>query len=453
MSARGTGAAAGRRRGVAADRWRRLLRSSVCSLLCGAPLVQAESLEDAWALALASNHALGAVQSRAEAARADEQAARAERWPKLTLEGSYQRFQDAPAFQFPFDAGSGPATFTSPEIVRGDDFYTGRARVDLPLFTAGRLGAGIAAAEASATAAGLASDSAAADLKLAVAQAYVEVLRAGRALQAADARVASLAAFAADVAVMVEQESVARTDLLAARVTLADAEQARLRARNRRDLARAAYNRLLGEPLDREPALEDPPAFAALPSGSLEELVAQSLDSRRELAGVTARSRSLEERARSERAQAWPQVGALAEYQYLENQVLDREDFALVGVGVTWTLFDAGRIRRRADSLAGAGRAAARERDELRSLIELEVREAWLNAAEARARVPVTREAVAEADENLRSSRELYGVGLATHTQVLGAEALRLTAVTNRDNAVLDAALAELTLRRAVGAL
>jgi outer membrane protein len=133
--------------------------------------------------------------------------------------------------------------------------------------------------------------------------------------------------------------------------------------------------------------------------------------------------------------------------------VLDQQDFGLVGVGFSWTLWDGGRIRERASALRSASRAAAREGDDLKSRVALEVRQAWLDLREAEARVPVTREAVDQAEENLRVGQEQYGVGLATNTVVLDAEALRLRAVANHDNATLDVVLGNLRLQRAVGGL
>jgi outer membrane protein TolC len=65
----------------------------------------------------------------------------------------------------------------------------------------------------------------------------------------------------------------------------------------------------------------------------------------------------------------------------------------------------------------------------------------------------VSRQAVGQAEENLRVSRELYGAGLATNTQVLDAVARQAGAVANRDGAELDAELARLALARAVGEL
>lgn len=431
---------------------RHILMTVVLALSMALPVVQAETLEDAWRMAVERDAGLAATRSLTEAGRADELAARAERWPTLTVDGSYQRFNDAPAFSFPVNG----TTFTSPELVRNDDFLMARARVAMPLFTAGRVTAGIRSAQQAARGAGLAQQSYEQDLRLQVATAYVDVLRAGRALRAAEAAVASLKSHADDVAVMVEREAVARNDLLAARVTLADAEQVRLKAENRAAGALAAYNRLLGEPLDRVPELAELAAElpeAPLPAATVDELVERARANRPELAGLDARSRSLAERARSENASRWPQVGLLADYQHLENQVLDEQDFALLGVGFSWTLFDAGRIQQRANALRSASRATAQDRADLQSRVALEVRQAWLDVREATARVPLTREAVDQAEENLRVGRELYSVGLATNTVVLDAEALRLAAVRNHDNALLDVALGNLRLKRAVGEL
>ncbi len=203
------------------------------------------------------------------------------------------------------------------------------------------------------------------------------------------------------------------------------------------------------------PELAELPADTAapLPAESVDALVERARASRRELAGLEARSLALAGQARSENASRWPQVGLMADYQHLENQVLDDEDFALLGVGFSWTLFDAGRIKERANALQSASRAVARDRDDLQSRVALEVRQAWLDVREAAARVPLTREAVEQSEENLRVGRELYGVGLATNTVVLDAEALRLGAVSNYDNAVLDVALGNLRLKRVIGEL
>jgi outer membrane protein TolC len=291
-------------------------------------------------------------------------------------------------------------------------------------------------------------------LKLEVAEAYVAVLRARRALEAAQSSVTSLTAHASDVQQLLERELVAKADLLAARVALANAEQIRVRADNAGEIAQATYNRRLGEPLERPAELERRiAADASLAAMPLERLVQRAVGSRSELKALAARADALASQSHAESGKALPQVALIGGYTHFDNQILDRQDFTSVGVGFTWNLFDGGQARQRAAALRSASRAAQDRLDDLRSGIELQVRQAWLDAHEAQARVRTSAEAVTQAEENLRSSRELYGAGLATNTQVLEAVSLGVNAMNNRDNAALDQSLALLRLSYAIGAL
>ena len=140
-------------------------------------------------------------------------------------------------------------------------------------------------------------------------------------------------------------------------------------------------------------------------------------------------------------------------YQYLENQFLDDETVGMAGIGVQWALFDGGQSRKRAAALDRNRRATEQQRADASSQIELQVRQAYLDIHESRQRVVVTAQAADQADENLRIARERYTAGLGTQTQLLQAETLRVQALRNRDDASLDAGLAQLRLARAVGAL
>ena len=253
---------------------------------------------------------------------------------------------------------------------------------------------------------------------------------------------------------MVDRELVSRSDLLAAQVALANAQEQRLRSSNAVSLALAAYNRLLGEPLDRAVELDEHlPPDATLAGQPLDALVQEALANRRELNGLVARADALAAQSRAEEGKRLPQLALTGAYTHFDNQIIDRENFASVGVGFTWRLFDGGQAREEAAALSSDSRAARRRLDELRSEIALQVRQAWLDVQAAQARLSASRAAVAEADENLRMARELYGAGMGTNTQVLDAVALRVTAADNRDDAALDEELARLELAHAVGDL
>jgi len=430
-----------------------LVRRAVLAALIGgalaAPAPRAETLQDAWTRAAQQDRGLAAVRSQAEAAQLDASAARAERWPTLAVGGSYTWLDESPAFDFSFTG----LPIIAPPLFGGDDFAMGSATLSVPLFTGGRISSSIAAAEARGRGAGAQVQGAEQDVKLAVAEAYVDVLRARKALAVAESNVRTLEALVGDIGAMYERELVPKNDLLAVQVALADARQNRLRAANAAEIAQAAYNRRLGEPLDRVAELEEAlPAPEALPA-DLEPLVQQALEQRTELAALGEQAKAYGQLARVERARLLPQVSLSGGYNYLENQFLDDEDFAVAGVGVQWALFDGGQARKRAAALERNRRAAEEQRADAESVVALQVRHAWLGVEETGQRVQVTADAVDQAEENLRIARERYGAGLGTQTQLLEAETLRVRALTNRDNAVLDAGLARLRLARAVGSL
>jgi len=422
---------------------------ALCALLAVPSVSRAESLTDAWAMALQSDGMLAAAHSERQAAEADQTAAQRQRWPALDLDGKYTQFEHAPNLNIATPAGQLQAP-----VFAHDGYAMAGADLSVPLWTSGRISGAIGAAAAGARGATAQEVRSTADLKLAVAESYIGVFRARKALEVAESNVASLKAHADDVQTMYDKEAVARSDLLAAQVALANAGQQRLRAANALHLAVAAYNRWVGQPLDRVPELEAPVAApAADATGTLEQLTAQALERRPELAAISAQQESLEQAARSERAQGLPQIALHAGYNHLDNDILDRENFASVGIGFQWRLFDSGQLKARTSALRSRARAAQQRLDELRSSVALEVETALDNRDEAAARIHAAATAVVQAEENVRIARELYSSGLGTNNQVLDAETLRVISLTNRDDAGFDLLVAQYRLQRAIGEL
>jgi len=432
-------------------RSRMILRWSVASVLFGAAagVARAETLTDAWALALQQDHSLAAARNTAEAAGFEAQAARAQRWPTVAVSGSYTQLDDSPAFDFSFTG----LPLTPPELFKDDNFLMGSATVTVPLFTSGRISSSIAAAEARERGVDAQVSAATSDVKLAVADAYVGVLRARKAHGVASSNVQTLEALTRDTTSMFERELVPKNELLAVQVALADARQNELRAANAAAVAAASYNRRLGAPLDRAVELSETLAVPVELSQDLPALVEQAQSRRTELAAFDAQAEAYGELARTERSRVLPQVALSGGYQYLENQFLDDETVGMAGIGVQWAMFDGGQSRKRAAALDRNRRATEQQRADASSQIELQVRQAYLGIHESRQRVEVTAQAAEQADENLRIARERYTSGLGTQTQLLEAETLRVQALKNRDDASLDAGLAQLRLARAVGAL
>lgn len=405
----------------------------------------AESLQQAWDTALAVDRGLKASRENTSAAASLLDAAKSARLPNVALEAGYTALGETPAAQVDFFGQS----LQMPLAQRESAAY--KAMATLPLYTGGRIARGIDAATAGLDAARLGETADGQNLKLRVADAYVSVLRASRMLKVTERHVTSLEAHARDVENLHAQGMLAKTDLLSVRVALADANQRKLQVANGLDLARAAYNRLLGRPLDQPVSLED-----LAPEATQEQfsaLTGRALERRGELAALARQIEAMRHQAAAVRGETAPQVALSGGYGYQENRYQVHPGQWMITLGAKWNLFDGGVAGHRASAVERQAAALSQQRDELASIIALQVRQTWLDVEETRKRLIVTQSAIAQAEENLLVARDRYANGLATHTEVLDAETLRTGSESNHANALFDAALAGLRLKRATGEL
>jgi outer membrane protein TolC len=405
----------------------------------------AETLSQAWEVALEKNHGLKAAQEVVEATKEQLRAAKAVRLPGMSLQSGYTARDNEPQLL----ASLGGSAIALP--VENKNSLAYRAVVSVPLYTSGRISSGIEASTSVAKAAEADTDSVRQSLKMSVADAYVSVLRAMRGLEVAKSHVASLEAHERDALSLYGQGIVAKNDVLSSQVSLADAKQQQIQAQNRLDLARAALNRLLQRPLDQEVKVEE---------FSLEDfdedltiLVRKALEKRSELDSLSKSRQALRHQATLSRAEDMPQIALEGGYGYQQNDYLVDESQWFVTLGLEWKLFDGGVSTHKANALSRQANALQEQQNDFASIISLQVRKAWLDILETQKRVQVTQNAISQAEENYKVNRNLYRSGLNTYTEVLNAEVLRVKSQYNYANAHYDNLLAVLSLKRAVGEL
>jgi outer membrane protein TolC len=286
-----------------------------------------------------------------------------------------------------------------------------------------------------------------------VVAAVLDVRAARELLLADDASIRSVTAQVEETRVRVEGGQALRSDLLSLEVRLAEAKERRIRADVARRLALVGLRRLLawpdGKPLD---VADEGYPVATLPA-TVPEALAVAYRSR----GEVAAARQSVERARIEvesarRAYA-PSLDLEARWYGDDEQLGFAEDGGnwLVGLGLTFDLFDGGRKR----SQVRAARAALEmvEESDRRALLAVaqEVETAYLGLEEARARLDVASQAVGASEESLDLVEKQYGAGTATVTRYLEAEAARTEARTSRIRAALDVERAQVAAARALG--
>jgi len=413
-------------------------------LVLNATAALAETLEDAWNSALNNNHQIKSAKADTSASEQQLQSAQGQRLPDLNVSSGYTQYSETPAAKTRIAGQSAQFSMSQAGSVKA------QAIASVPIFTSGRISHNIDAAEASLQAVQSNETASVLTVKMQVAEAYIAVLRMESALQVTQSHVDTLDLHIKDVNNLFDQGMVARNDVLAATVELANARQLFVQAGNQLDIAKARYNRLLDRNLADQVGLAH--QFPENPQGSLNDLSGHALKQRPELLALAQQIESLGQQAQSVKAGLLPQVAVNGGYQYQENRYQAFEGMWMANVGMDWKIFD-GSSGHRSNALTRQAIALKEQRDDLSSMIGLQVRQAWLDIQETQKRIAVTQQAIAQADENLKVTTDRYQQGLSTNTDVLKAEDLRTATHDNFNNATYDAALATLHLRRAVGVL
>jgi len=406
----------------------------------------AETLEDAWKTALSVDHHLQASHKNMEAGRQYLLAAKAARMPALNFESGYTILNQDPSALI-----NSPAFPVKEMPVSEDKSLSYKATLTVPLFTSGLISRNIDAANAALKTAGHDEKKTVLDVKLSVAESYVSVLRTKRLVGVTESNVASLSSHSKDVSNFYEQGMITRNDLLASQVALADARQRSLQAQNNLNIAHAAFNRLLGRPLDHEVSLED--LSSEFMKTDVQSLTAKALDSRPELSSLSEQSKALRDQAAGIRSSALPQLALSGAYSYQQNKYQVYEDLWSATIGLKWEVFDGGISRHNAAALQMKADALNELRSDTASLISLQVRQACLDVEETVKRIEVTREAVTQSEENLKVTKDRYREGIGTNTEVLDAESLRIRSYSNYYNAIYDAVMSQIRLKYATGEL
>ena len=231
-----------------------------------------------------------------------------------------------------------------------------------------------------------------------------------------------------------------KADELRARVFLAETERRLVTVKNDLAIARRRFSLALGRPgahLDIAAPLT-PALFQGKP-------VAEKLR-RADLRALGLQSQAAELAYRQSKAAYLPRVGVQASYSLHDaNTPFGAEGKSwMVGVGLTWDLFD-GRGRAEGKARAAAlKRAIDAARQDATRQARLKVTEARLRAQEAHLNLSTAREAVQEAAEGHRLTLERYKAGLANLSDLLGTQSAL-------DQARLDAVKAQAGLLMALG--
>jgi outer membrane protein len=248
--------------------------------------------------------------------------------------------------------------------------------------------------------------------------------------------------------------TVARNDVLAADVQVANAEAALITSEVRMELSRSRLAVGMGYRGDR--SVIPAPGPYPVPMGETPPLAASlrvAFAKRNELHAQDAAIREGEAAVNTARTEFAPTFFGRGGYSYETNDLNPNKSVFSILLGGKVNLFSGFADDA---SLRQARLTVDRRREVLEKLrdgIALEVKSAQLLVAEAEKRKAVSEVAVVNAEENLRIEEERYKEGMATSTEALDAQTLLTRAKVDRQNAAYDLVEAQYRLLAARGEL
>jgi outer membrane protein TolC len=416
------------------------------------------SLDEAIRHALSQNPELRAADRQAQAADARADAAKGAFLPQIGVRYLVRRsnnpldaFADKLNTRTVTDDDLNSARLNNPET---STLHTTQLSVELPLYTGGRLVAGIREAGAYAEAARLGYERRQQAAVYSTLHAYRAAQAAAYALTIANDAVEAAREHAETTGRLVRQGRIVASDRMTAELSLASAESLREQAANRQRLALEDLRLVTGLPADAElllPSWKTPATPAAAPAAAQSEQ--RALANRKDLKANAALVQASRTKITAARAVFQPQIGVIAtDSWYDDNAALDNKSQSIMGV-VSWNLFNGGRDWH---GLTAAQRDT--EQTELRleglqQTVRGEVRAAASRLIEATARREIAAQSVDKARENVRLVKQRYGEGRTILIDLLMAERVLVEARNEELTASLGQELGAAQLQLAEGSL
>ena len=291
------------------------------------------------------------------------------------------------------------------------------------------------------------------DLKLKVIDAYYGVILARQVKDVAQSDVSSVKSHLDVANAFFTQGMIPKNDLLEAQVRSAQSEQNLISAKNAVKMAESYFNLLLSRDLSSDVNIENEIPLAPL-SPSLEESSKSAQENRQEIKIVKAQIENAEKGVNIAKSAFLPSVAATAGFERMSGDDIDINYHTWkYGVGMSWNLFESGGSYWNLSKAEITTTKIGYQLQSLKDQISLEVKNYYLAAEDAQARMKVAESAITQAEEYFRIVKDRYNLQVATTTDVLDAQTMLDQAKRNYISARSDYAKAIAALNSAMGIL
>jgi len=373
--------------------------------------------------------------------------------PTVGVSGSYLRLNN-PNINLKTKTGSGSDTGTSQAAANPSSALYGIANVSVPIFAGFKIKYGIESSKYLAEAARLDADNDREDVILNTINAYENLYKAKAAVDLVKENVESNRQRVKDFSNLEKNGLMARNDLLKAQLQESNTELSLLDAENNWKLANINMNLMLGLADSTELSVNESdlqPASVQLKA--VEDYIQTGLQNRKDVSALSARKNAASTGVKIARGDLYPSVALTGGYVAADiPQILTVTNAVNIGVGVRYNL-NLGKNNSQVQQAKAREKQLEANQEMLADEIHLEISQAYQNYLLSQKKIEVYQQAVAQAQENYKITKNKFENALVTTTDLLDADVAQLQARLNEAFSRADASVAYNKLLQTAGLL
>ena len=430
------------------------------------------TLEESIEIAKQNNLTVQTAEQNLKAAEAQVRTARAGLLPRITANGNYTYFKDIQksviqaegGFGFPMQDGETnemppPSTDNEADLIElefgAHHNVQGTLSLTQPVFAWGRYYYGYQAAKLNYQAIEQDVNAAHNQLRLDVSEAFYGVLIAQEFVRVAQQTVTLVEMQLGIAETSFHAGTATGFDVLRAKVQLANAQSQLVRTENTAIIAKDAYKTVLNIPLAEDVSVKgtlEIPEKQQMPSLNLETLIEQALKNRPEVHSTQFSEDAARKQVDVAKTRRLPDLGFFTNYQISQNERLtEMNRIWSLGFQINIPIFDGFATSAAIQQSESVLKQVQIGGTQVKTGVEFEVRNAYLNLIGAQTRIEVQRQTVTQAQESVEMANLQFQNGIITTVALTDTQLALAQAEVNRLQAYHDYLVGLARLEKAIG--
>ena len=330
--------------------------------------------------------------------------------------------------------------------------FANTAQITYPIYAGNALKEGRLSARYGLNSADMELENSLQTIKQTATNYYYNVLMCRNQIEVDEENVRTLQEYLNNVNAQFRAGTVAKADVLATEVRLANARQSLVMAQNDYDIAVATLSNYLLMPADTIIRAQDQLSYTPY-NLDLANCTAYALQNRPDVAAADYAVKQAESGVRSAKSGYRPTVNAVATKGLNGKSPFSDNisDSWTAGISANWNIFDNGVTAAEVESAKASLAAAEESAAEVREGVQLDVQSAFLTLRAAERNIATTRLAIASAEEDFKIAQVRYAAGVGTNLDVMDASDKLTQAKNNYYTALYTYNTAKASLDKAMG--